>query len=474
MRIAGCLVILILAVACTRAAAPAPAPPPATTTPVPTTASQAYAIVDVTLIDVERGAAVPGQTVLVAGDRIDRIGPTGQVAVPPGVPVIAGHGLYLMPGLVDAHVHYLDAEVFGRAMLANGVLLVRDMGMPNEYILKLRDQLNQGKLLGPEMVAAGRMLDGDPPMIPSIALGIKTPEEGRAAVRQQAAAGVDAIKVYSKLDRASFLAIVDEAQRLDLGVVGHVPDSIYIEDAVAAGMLESEHFFGFEKVIAKLLGQPVDLSFKGRGADTSYLQRPSEVKPGELQAAYRRLRDGGLAVCPTIVTFKVMTNVSTFRGESFPHSEMVSQKVRDTWTSQWAQQEDLPDTIWKSWGQMVAGLHQAGVPLLVGTDLLAPGVIPGYAVHDEMAIWQQVGIPPADVLAAATIVPTQRMGLGARLGSLAEGKQASMVLVRANPLADIRNAQQIESIFLRGQYFSRTDLDRMLDEAKALAQGSGS
>ena len=118
---------------------------------------------------------------------------------------------------------------------------------------------------------------------------------------------------------------------------------------------------------------------------------------------------------------------------------------------------------------MVSGMNKAGVPLMVGTDLMVPGIIPGYSVHEEMAIWQEAGIPPADVLRSATLVPAQFMGLGDRLGSISEGKTASMVLVRANPLEDIRNAQQIESVFLRGQYFSRKDLDRLLAEAKDLA-----
>ena len=110
-----------------------------------------------------------------------------------------------------------------------------------------------------------------------------------------------------------------------------------------------------------------------------------------------------------------------------------------------------------------------GIPLMVGTDLMLPGIIPGYSVHEEMAIWQEAGIPPADVLRSATIVPAQFMGLGDRLGSIRQGKTASMVLVRGNPLEDVRNAQQIEDVFLRGQYFSRKDLDRLLDEAKELA-----
>ena len=139
-------------------------------------------------------------------------------------------------------------------------------------------------MLGPEMIATGSILDGDPPLIPAISLGLRTPEAGRAAVRQQAEAGVDEIKVYSRLDKDVFLAIVDEAQQVGLKVVGHVPDSVYIEDAAAAGLKSSEHLFGFEKVIVKLLGGYVRQTYAGMGSEAGYLQRLGEVDPEELQA----------------------------------------------------------------------------------------------------------------------------------------------------------------------------------------------
>jgi imidazolonepropionase-like amidohydrolase len=128
--------------------------------------------------------------------------------------------------------------------------------------------------------------------------------------------------------------------------------------------------------------------------------------------------------------------------------------------------------IWQNWALIVKGLNQAGVPLMVGTDLMVPGIIPGYAVHEEMEIWQDAGIPAADILRSATLVPAEFMGFAERLGSIGEGKTASMVLLKANPLEDIKNAQQIESVFLRGQYFNREALDRLLDEAKDLGSSS--
>lgn len=442
-------------------------PPTPTVTPMP---EGPFQVVDVTIVDVEKGIAIPGQNVTVEGDQIAKIGAQVDPAISGRAQTIDGRGLYLIPGLVDAHVHYLEAPIFGRLMIANGVLLVRDMGMPNEYILKLRDELNHGATLGPEMVAAGAMLDGAEPIIPPIAIGIKTPEEGRAAVRRQAAAGVDMIKAYSKLDKEVFLAIVDEARKSGLKVVGHVPDSIYIEDAASAGLQSIEHFFGSQRVLAKLLGQPVNLTYVGMGSDAGYLLRLGEVDPQALQSFYQRLRASNVTVDPTVVTFKNWPNVDALDRKNLPNGEYISQNLLSMWKSQWAGQTEFPDPIWQNWAKMVKGMNDAGVPLMVGTDLMCPGLVPGYSVHEEMGILQEAGIAPTDVLRSATIVPAQFMGLDMRLGTIAEGKTASMVLVRANPLDDIRNAEKIQGVFLRGRYYSRTDLNRLLAEARGLAQ----
>jgi imidazolonepropionase-like amidohydrolase len=220
------------------------------------------------------------------------------------------------------------------------------------------------------------------------------------AVRHQAEAGVDQIKVYSKLDKDVFLAIVDEARKVGLKVVGHVPDSIEIEEAAVAGLESSEHLFGFDKVVARLLGAYVRQTYAGMGAEAGYLQRLDEVDPTELQAVYQQLRASGLTVCPTVIVFKTGTQYKAIQSGDFQGSEYISPFMQGIWQSQWAQQDDLPDFVWQNWAQMVKGLHDAGVPLMVGTDLTTPGIIPGEAVHQEMEIWQDAGIPPVDVRAA--------------------------------------------------------------------------
>jgi imidazolonepropionase-like amidohydrolase len=329
--------------------------------------------------------------------------------------------------------------------------------------------LNRGETLGPEMIATGAMLDGVPPIIPTISISVSTPEQGRATVQAQVKAGVDAIKVYSNLDEVVFLAIVDEARKSGIKVVGHISDTVYLEDAVAAGQSSIEHWFGFQKVIAKLLGEPVDLNHGWMSSGADYLLRLGEVNPQALQDFYQRLRDNGVTVDPTVVTFRNWPNVDTLEIQSLLHGEFISQELFSMWKTQWAGQTEFPDLFWQQWAQMVKQMNEAGIPLMVGTDLMCPGLVPGYSVHEEMMIWQEAGIPPADILRSATIVPIQFMGLGDRLGSISERKIASMVLVRANPLEDINNTQQIESVFLRGRYFSREDLDQLLIEARELA-----
>ncbi len=130
------------------------------------------------------------------------------------------------------------------------------------------------------------------------------------------------------------------------------------------------------------------------------------------------------------------------------------------------------DRLLRAMQAFIKILQRANITLLVGTDLLFPGVIPGHSVHEEMALWQEAGISPIDTLRSATIVPARFLGLAHRLGTVAEGRTASMVLVRDNPLEDARNANKIEAVFLRGRFFSRQDLNRLMQETKSLCSHS--
>jgi imidazolonepropionase-like amidohydrolase len=420
-------------------------------------------IIKVTIVDVEKGVLEKNCTVTVSGEKIQQISKQSKIDVPKETKVIDGNGLFLVPGLIDAHVHYYDQATYGPMMIVNGVLFVRDMGNPTDEALALREKLKNREILGPEIIVTGSVLDGNPPAIPQISIPCKTPEEGREAVRKQVSAGVDQIKVYSGLQKDIFLAIADEAHKLGIKPVGHIPESIYIEDAANAGLKSSEHPFGFGKIIAKLLGEPVNLTTVGMGTDVPYLLRLNEVKREEFRKALRRISATDMHVCPTLVVFKHGAHYKDIFSNNYPMLEYVSPMIKGMWKAIWGNQpvNEIVPKILSPMQEIIKELQLSGTSLMIGTDLLSPGVIAGYSVHEEMVLWQDAGISPAEILRSATIVPAKFMGIDNRLGTIAEGKTASLVLLRSNPLEDIRNASQIESVIYRGDYFSRARLDSL-------------
>ena len=172
-----------------------------------------YVITDVSIVDVERKCIQTNKTIFVEDGLIRKIvsGDSGMSLS--NYEVVAGRGLFVIPGLIDSHVHYIDPAGFGPVLISQGVVFVREMGNKTEEAVNVRDLLNAGKQFGPEMITTGDYLDGNPPFIPQIALACSTPEEGRAMVRKQVKAGVDEIKTYSGLGKDVFLAIVDECKK---------------------------------------------------------------------------------------------------------------------------------------------------------------------------------------------------------------------------------------------------------------------
>jgi len=433
-----------------------------------------YLITHVSVVDVEEGTVQKDVSIEVRNGLIERIASKTEAKELQRHTVIDGKGLFVIPGLFDAHVHYYDPAVYGPMMIANGVLFVRDMGNATNQALALRQGLKGGEMFGPEMITTGSILDGDPPTIPQISIGCGTPEAGREAVRKQVAAGVDEIKVYSGLKKEVFLAIIDEAAKHSVKAVGHMPEAVYIEDGAKAGLKSCEHLFGFGKLVAKLLGDSLYLGTQGMGTDVPYFLRLNEVKRDAFRGALERIGATGMSVCPTLVVFKHGAHYKEIFSGNYPMLEYASPMMKGMWNALWGRQPENPmvQKLLSPMKEVVKELSLSGIPLMVGTDLLSPGVIPGYSVHEEMELWQEAGISPAEILRSATIVPATFMGVDDRLGTVAEGKTASFVLLRSNPLEDIRSVGQIEGVCFRGRYFNRSDLDGLLDVVKKQCEGN--
>ncbi len=437
----------------------------------------AIRLTNVTVIDVRGGKARPGMTVTIVDGRITAIVPNGTPGEATGRRIDAS-GKFLIPGLWDMHVHLLFGDWFPGArdislplFIANGVTGVRDMGSDLEPVLEWRKAIDAGTLLGPRIVTPGPMLDGPEPRFPS-SIAIKTPEDGRHAVRELKRRGADFIKFQSLIPRDAVFAIADEAKKHGLVVAGHVPDAVRASEASTAGQKSFEHLIGI---------------FEGSSpAEDEFLK--GSKGPGRFLAAYDPKRARVLAEllaknrtwqCPTLVWERGGNLIDENDFPHDPRAKYVPSYWKDkTWrrfTDQITHEFNTDDLATRKRFvekelEVVGALHRAGVPFLAGTDT-PPGVFvfPGFSLHEELQLFVRAGFTPREALETATLNPAIYLGLEKRLGTVETGKFADLVLLDANPLEDIRNTQQISAVIVRGRYLARADLDSLLAHAETAA-----
>ncbi|HZS62702.1 MAG TPA: amidohydrolase family protein [Gemmatimonadaceae bacterium] len=425
------------------------------------------AITHVTVIDVANGHARSDVTVVIAQGHVVSV---SNSPAPPGARVLNGAGKYVIPGLWDMHSHLqFDRYVRGVAFpqyIANGVTGLRDMDGDCDSACADQDtaynplhaataaMVRQWKrdTLAPRIVAASNLLDGPHPLWPGSA-AIATPEQGRAAVDTAIARGADFIKVYSGLSRASYLAIADESKRRGIPFVGHVPDSISIDDASAAGQLSIEHMYRFADVCSSRPGEIARA--KGRAL---LIALNDAFNLEACRPIMRRLAERGTWVCPTLT---VSAGVWLHQDTSVTHdSRQAMMAPADTawWNSIRRRYAAImtPGDVARNRSlfnheiEMVGALYRAGVPLLIGTDVSNPWVYWGSSVHDELALFVRAGLTPLAALQAATIGPARFFHATDSLGTVAPGKVADLVVLDANPLDEIANTRRIHAVIVRG------------------------
>ena len=199
-------------------------------------------ITHVTVIDTETGKEEPDRTVVISGDRISEVGDSKGVKVPPAAKVLDGTGKYLIPGLWDMHVHTWDYDSTFPLYIANGVTGVCDMFGPPDAN-KFRSELAAKKVVAPHFYLASPIIGGHPKVWPT-SIEVNTAEEAREVVDEQTRRGADFIKLYSRLSRESYFAIIEESRRQKIPVEGHVPSLITAWKASSAKQKSFEHLGG--------------------------------------------------------------------------------------------------------------------------------------------------------------------------------------------------------------------------------------
>ncbi|HEX2205983.1 MAG TPA: amidohydrolase family protein [Longimicrobium sp.] len=464
---------LVLAPSLVRAQEGAPAP---------------VAITHATVIDVERGRPVRDQTVVVSGGRITAVGPAGRVAVPAGARVVDGRGKYVIPGLWDMHVHAAMpgiAQHFLPLLAANGVTGVREMFSTLPTMKAVRAQVDSGKILGPRMVGSGHILDGRPPVWFGSAVAT-TADEGRRAVDSLAAGGAEFIKVYSRLPRDAYFAIAEAAKARGIPFAGHVPSLVGVDEASAAGQKSIEHMTGvlsacsprdaeMRDTVARRVAAGGWTAVTGGTARTRALMESYDE--GRCRALARTLARNGTWLVPTMVTLRNTSFLDDTTLAADPRMRFVSKGFGQSWNPRndfrfrtltaedWAVRHASHAHLVR----IIRLMREEGVPFLAGTDLSNPYVYPGFSLHDELAELVGVGFTPAQALRAATSDAVRYLGLADSAGTVAAGKHADLVVLDADPLADIRAVGRIHAVVLRGRLIDAAERARLLAEGEARA-----
>jgi len=443
-------------------------------------ASESAAIQHVSVVNVETGRIQKDVTVLLADGSIVAI--DKNVSVGPAK-VVDGKGKFLIPGLWDMHVHCCNSgDHFFPLFLANGVTGIRDMGGPLEDLKTCRSNVESGIILGPRMVFSGPIVDGPKPVWKDISIAVITPEEGRKAVETVQRSGADFVKVYSLLPRDAYFAIAIEAKKRHIVFAGHVPDLVTASEASDAGQKSFEHLLsvlrGCSAKESDLRGKPVPAKTK--------LQVIHEVidsydarKANDLMAQFGR---NGTWQCPTLTVLHSLAHLDDLAFRNDFRIVYLPPDIAASWnpTNDFRFKAFTPDD-WKAMRlafavdcKLVGMMSKSGVGLLAGTDTPNPYCFPGFGIHNELALLVQCGLTPLQALQTATINPAHYFGWEKTMGTVEVGKVADLVLLDANPLDNIHNAEKIEAVFVRGRYLGRPELDQMLrHKSEAAGEFSG-
>jgi imidazolonepropionase-like amidohydrolase len=443
--------------------------------PQPARPANVVALTHVGVIDVQRGQLLADQTVIIRGNRIVSVAESRSSRTPAGARTIACNHKYLIPGLWDMHAHGSYVSWTLTMSAVNGVLGLRDMGMPLAQTKAFRRTADGYRFIGdlPIPVRVGAMAG---PLMdsynqwPGMTMVVRNPEEGRPAVDLVKAAGVDFVKIHTQMSSETWWSIVARAREVKLPFAGHIPYAISAAAASNAGQRSIEHLEGLPMACSS---EEEDLrrdaaehtpTAEGTGPQTAYrlarrfVQTFDRNKCEALAATLARNQTWNV---PTLVTLEPDT---TFHRESDPRFKYIPDILLELWKT--PPDEISPDyrRLFEEYTEIVRILNKSGVPLMTGTDCPIPGVYPGFAVHEDLALLVRAALTPAEALRAATLNPALFLHMGDRLGSVTSGKFADLVLLDENPLADIHNTTKIQAVIADGQVFDRAALDKMLED----------
>jgi len=406
-----------------------------------------------TLIDGAGGAPKQDALIIIRNGHVETIARVNEISIPKSAERINLAGKTIIPGLIDAHAH-VERWAAGR-YVAWGVTTVRDLHGGTDEVLALRNDMNLGSILGPRMFSAGAMIDGTPTTYPN-ATGVVTPDQARRAVDQHAVAGVDYLKVYTKITPNLLRPLIDEAEKLRLPVAAHLGKTDALT-AARAGVVSIEHMAG---VVQAATGDPAYAN-----AHNNFLTGWTTEEKGwagldssAIARTARALAQTKVAIVPTLVVHDMLARLDNPILLTRPGMEDVppsAESVRSVASL-------LRRTGWRSddfaafrrsrrrQDQFVREYKRAGGAIAAGTDAANQLLIPGYSLHEEMSLLVAAGLTPLEAITAATRRGAQLLRADS-LGFLAPGKVADLVVLNGNPAGNIAATRSIAMVMIRGR-----------------------
>jgi cytosine/adenosine deaminase-related metal-dependent hydrolase len=438
--------------------------------------SKTVAFLNVNVIPMDRERVLSDQTVVVRNGLIAEVGDARRVRVPKDAQRIDGKGKFLIPGLVDMHVHLLSDEEFPdslaedelKVMVAQGLTTVRLMiGTPEQLILRARAA--KGEILAPTLYLASPQLTGRKA---SNAWVVTNETEARDAVRRAKRDGYDFIKLTTFLEPTVYEAIIDEAARQKIRVVGHA-DSRYI--GLARALKSGQQIEHLDSYLEALL--PESSPVKGSVSDI-YLYQPKNwesldyIDGNRIPEIARATVQANPFSTPTLNFFKVTfgTGKSEEAIKAEPDYRFWPQKMRDRWFAArrriWANppSEKRRQRYVELRNKIVRAIHDAGGKIMAGSDTPDFFFLYGFTIYRELKALREAGLSNYAVLASATRNPSEFFGTISTVGTIERGKRADLLLLDANPLEDIANAERRAGVMLRGRWMPQSALNKELDE----------
>ena len=406
---------------------------------------QLTAFQHVRLIDGRGGNVAESMTVVVRGHTIVAVGPSSTTRVPSGATVVPGRGRTLMPGLADMHVHLLggwDGEHsdmlgfagFLDALLYAGVTTAHDMGNVLPYVQQLKQEVSAGQLRGPRLFMVGALVDGVAPAWPPVSYALRSAEDAPGVVREMKRGGADHIKAYTGLDEAMVTALVRAATAESLRVVADLGPANGSDMGLRAGIAAYAH------AGTELMADSTIAHMRARGVSTISTLAVHE------SFSERRLADLAFLRSPLLANVMPPAFVSA----------LITYARRPLTPSDSARRRRLT-TDFENAKRNILRLHQAGVPIVAGTDAPYPGVYYGEGLHRELELLVEAGLSPLDAIRSATSNAAEFMR-DSTWGVIATGRRADLVLVEGRPDQTISDTRRVVAVMQAGRLLRRAQL----------------